>query len=187
MDPADLLVLDDGEAKSVRVEGARHAGDAFERSRLVDVELVRCDLSGCDFSESVWHRVRVVDCRMTGVELSQATLRDVSFVDCKLDDANFKLSKLRNVRFESCVLVAAEFVASAWEQVVVPGCDLRGADLSQVKCADVDLRDARLEGMKGVASLGGATISGDQLVGLALVIAHAMGIKVEPTRSDGSP
>src|SRR5258706_14216889 len=37
---------------------ARHPGESFERARLVDVELVRCDLSGCDFSESVWQRVK---------------------------------------------------------------------------------------------------------------------------------
>lgn len=50
-DPPDFdrLELDeDGELVGGRVQGARHAGDAFARARLVDVELVRCDLAGCD-------------------------------------------------------------------------------------------------------------------------------------------
>src|SRR5204863_1531335 len=79
------LVLEDGDAKGMRVEGARQAGEAFERARLVDVDLVRCDLSGCDFSETIWHRVTLTDCRCSSVELGQATLRDVTFADCKLD------------------------------------------------------------------------------------------------------
>ena len=52
MTELDALVLDDGEAIGVRVVGARQAGESFEQARLVDVELVRCDLSGCDFSEA---------------------------------------------------------------------------------------------------------------------------------------
>ena len=68
---------DDGEAIGVRVVDARQAGEAFAGRRLVDVELVRCDLSGCDFSEAPGERVRLVDCRASAIELPQAKLRDV--------------------------------------------------------------------------------------------------------------
>ena len=47
-----LELDEDGELVGVRVVGARHAGEDFARARLVDVELVRCDLSGCDFTEA---------------------------------------------------------------------------------------------------------------------------------------
>jgi uncharacterized protein YjbI with pentapeptide repeats len=172
------LVLDDGEAKGVRVEGAQHAGEGFERARLVDVEFVRCDLSGCDFAEAVWHRVTLTDCRASSIGLGQATLRNVTFVDCKLDEANFRLGKLRGVRFASCVLVGSEFIGAQLETVAFPGCDLAGTDLSKARCADVDLRDARLDGLEGVGSLKGATIGTDQLIGFAPALAHALGIAV---------
>jgi hypothetical protein len=58
------------------------------------------------------------------------------------------------------------------------GCDLAGADVSKVRCTDVDLRGARLDGVKGVGALKGATISPDQLVVLAPGLAHAIGLRI---------
>ncbi len=173
-----LELDDDGEAIGLRVVDARHPGEAFEQARLVDVELVRCDLSGCDFSESVWHRVKLVDCRASAIELPQANLREVSFVDCKLDNANFRLAKLQRVRFDASVLGGAEFVGAQLADVSFDGSDLAGADVSNAKCAAVDLRGARLDGLRGVASLAGTTIGADQLVGLAPALAQALGLRV---------
>ncbi len=172
------LELDDGEAKGVRVAGARHAGDAFEKARLVDVELVRCDLSGCEFAETVWHRVTLTDCRCSSIELGQATLRDVTFADCRLDDANLRLTKLQRVRFTTCVLTGAELIGAQLEKVAFPLSDLAGADLTNTRCVEVDLRGARLDGLRGVASLSGATIGTDQLIGFAPALAQALGIAV---------
>jgi uncharacterized protein YjbI with pentapeptide repeats len=174
----DALVISDGEAADVRVVGARHAGEAFTGSRLFDVEFVRCDLSGCDFSESIWQRVTLIDCRATSIELAQSTLRDVTFSDCRVDDANFRLAKLLRTRFESCALVGSDFGGAGLEHIAFPGCDLSSADLSQVRCRDVDLRDARLDALKGVGALAGATIDVDQVFGLAPALAVALGLIV---------
>src|SRR3954465_11816315 len=144
-----LELDDDGEARGVRVEGARHSGEAFERARLVDVELVRCDLSGCDFSESVWQRVQLVDWGASALELAQGNLRDVAFRDCKLDDANFRLAQLHRVRFDGSVLGGAEFIGGRLEEIVFAGSDLASADFSGARCAAVDLRGARLDGLRG--------------------------------------
>ncbi len=175
-----LELDDDGEAVGVRVEGARQPGESFERARLVDVELVRCDLSGCDFSESIWHRVRVVDCRLSSVELAQARLREVNFTNARLDDANFRLSSLEGVQFDTCVCTTAEFIGAQLERVLFGGSDLAGADVSQVRCADVDLRGARLDGLRGIGALRGATIGADQLVALAPALAQALGVRIAP-------
>ena len=59
-----------------------------------------------------------------------------------------------------------------------PGCDLAGADVSNAKCSNVDLRGARLDGLQGVGSLRGATIGVDQLFGLAPGLAAAVGLRV---------
>jgi uncharacterized protein YjbI with pentapeptide repeats len=175
----DALVLDDGEAVGMRIEGARHAGELFERVRLSDVEFVRCDLSGCDFSEAIWQKVTLLDCRCSSVELPQASLKDVTFKDCKLDDANLRLAKLQRVRFDGCVLAGAEFISATLEEVTFPGSDLAGADLTKVRCADVDLRDARLDGLQGIDALKGCTIGVDQLFPMAPALAQALGITVK--------
>jgi uncharacterized protein YjbI with pentapeptide repeats len=173
------LVLDgDGECREVRVVGARHGGEDFTRGRFVDVELVRCDLSGSDFSEATWDRVRVVDCRASAIELPQAALRNVAFVDCKLDDANLRMARLREVRFDNCVLAGAEFGAAQLEDVAFNGSDLAGVDFGQARCAAVDLRDARLTGIKGIDSLRGATVALEQVVTLAPALALALGLRV---------
>lgn len=190
--PAAALDLDeDGEAHGLRVVGARHAGVQFERARLVDVELVRCDLSGCDFAESVWQRVKLVDCRASAIELPQSLLREVSFVDCRMEDANLRLARLQRVRFDACSLGRAELIGAQLEDLAFDGSDLAGADFSNVRCSGVDLRRSRLDGLRGVASLAGATIGADQLVGFAPALAQALGLKVraddpggEDARSD---
>jgi uncharacterized protein YjbI with pentapeptide repeats len=178
-DVAEITVDDDGDVIGVRVTDAREPGGAFSKSRLVDVELVRCDLSGCDFSESRWQRVRLVDCRASSIDLSQTNLRDVTFEGCRLDEANLRMAELHSVRFRESQLTGAELTAGTLEQVSFPACDLAGADFSQSRCASVDLRTARLDGLRGVGALSGTTIGFDQLVGLAPALAVALGLKIE--------
>jgi uncharacterized protein YjbI with pentapeptide repeats len=178
MEFLDALTLDDGEALGVRVVGALHAGECFTKARLVDVELERCDLSGCDFSESHWQRVTLVDCRCSAVDLGQSVLRDVTFRGCRMEDANLRLTKLSHVGFYSCSVAGADFAGAQLERIAFPECDLRGVEMRQVRCTDVDLRGARVEGMKGIASLHGATIGVDQLVPMAPALAQALGINV---------
>jgi uncharacterized protein YjbI with pentapeptide repeats len=102
----------------------------------------------------------------------------VTFADCKLDDANLRLAKLQRVRFSSCVLAGAELVGARLEKVAFPASDLAGADLSSTHCTEVDLRGARLGGLRGVASLRGAVIGTEQLIGFAPALAQALGIAV---------
>jgi uncharacterized protein YjbI with pentapeptide repeats len=178
---ADALLLDDdGELTRTRVIGGRHAGFSFAGARLTDVELVRCDLAGCDFSETKLTRVVVVDCRATAIEAGQAQLRDVAIVDSVLRDANFRLTTLENVRFESSTLVGAEFIGARLENVAFTTTDLSRADFTQARCTAVDMRDARLDDVKGVGSLAGASISLDQAFGLAPALAVALGIAIAP-------
>lgn len=173
-----LEIDDDGDAMGLRVVDARHAGEAFARSRLLDVDLVRCDLSGCDFSESVWNRVTLVDCRGSGVDLSQTNLRDVAFTGCRLDEANLRMARLQRVRFDDSQLAGAEFSGGALDEVSFAGSDLTRADFSSARCATVDLRTARLDEIRGIAALKGATIGFDQLVGLAPALAVALGLTI---------
>jgi uncharacterized protein YjbI with pentapeptide repeats len=102
----------------------------------------------------------------------------VTFADCKLDDANLRLAKLQRLRFASCVLAGAELVGAQLDRVAFPASDLAGADLSNARCTEVDLRGARLDGLRGVSSLAGATIGSDQLIGFAPALAQALGIAV---------
>ena len=94
------------------------------------------------------------------------------------------MAKLTRVRFADSVLAGAELVAAALEEVSFAGSDLAGADVSNARCAQVDLRNARLDDLLGLVSLKGSTIGFDQLVGLAPALALALGFAV---RADDEP
>lgn len=176
---ASVIELDDdGELTRTRVTGGRHAGASFAKARLTDVELVRCDLAGCDFSEARFTRVAVVDCRAIALEAGQAQLHGVAIVDSILRDANLRLTTLADVLVEGSSMTGAEFVQAKLERVTFGGTDLSRADFTKVACASVDLRDARLDDLKGVGSLRGATIAPDQAVALAPALAFALGVTI---------
>lgn len=176
--PGVLALDDDGECREQRIVGARPSGRDFCRARFTDVDLVRCDLTGCDFSEAVWLRVRLVDCRASAIDLAQTDLRNVTIADCKLDDANLRLSRLREVRFDGCVLTGAEFVGATLDDVAFTGSDLAGAEFAQATCSAVDLREARLTGIKSVGALRGSTVALEQVVTLASELALALGLRI---------
>lgn len=175
---------EDGELVGARVVGGRHPGADFSRARFVDVELVRCDLSGCDFTEAAFHRVQLHECRASSLEAGLMTWRDGKVTDCRLDDANFRGAHLERVRFETVNAARADFGGAQLDGVAFPGSDLAAADFSHARCTDVDLRDARLEGLHGIGSLRGATIGFDQLFGLAGGLAVALGISVREPDDD---
>jgi len=83
-----------------------------------------------------------------------------------------------HVRIEASNLGRADLGGAQLEDVRFPDCDLRGADFSNARCTDVDLRTARLDDLRGVGSLRGATIGVDQLFGLAPGLAAAAGVRV---------
>ena len=88
------------------------------------------------------------------------------------------------VRFESSALARADFGGALLDDVSFPGCDLTGVDVSKARCSSVDLRGARLDGLRGAGSLGGATIGIDQLFGLAPGLANAVGLRVLAENED---
>ena len=169
VETSTLALDDDGEAIGLRVVDARHAGEQFARARLVDVDLVRCDLSGCDFSESVWQRVTLTDCRASGIDLAQASLGHVTFDDCRLDDANLRLARLHAVRFHTSVLAGADFTGRAGRGRVVHRERPRGRRLLERARGSAGrlTRGARAPWACGHWSLVGPTIDFDQLFGFA--------------------
>jgi uncharacterized protein YjbI with pentapeptide repeats len=85
------------------------------------------------------------------------------------------------------VLRDADFGGAKLTRVRFPGCQLSGADFTKVTCADVDLRGAVLgdpgtetTGIRaGYDSLRGVRIDTLQLMILAPLLAHHLGITVK--------
>ena len=88
------------------------------------------------------------------------------------------MARVEDTRFEDCTLVSTDFTAAQLERVQFAGSDCAGTDFTQVRATEVDLRGARLTGLRGVESLRGAIIGRDQLVPLAAELAVAVGLTV---------
>jgi len=165
-------------------------GGRLRRARLSDVWCSETRLVGSDVAESAWTDVWFSGCVLAGVQAFSGVLRRVTFRGCKLDSVNLRECSLTDVLFEDCVLRDADFGGAKLTRVRFPGCQLTGADFTKVTCADVDLRGAALGGPGGGAdaatgiragydSLRGVRIDTLQLMTLAPLLAHHLGIAVE--------
>ena len=167
--------------------GVTFDGGRLRRARLSDVWLSETRLVGSDVAEASWTDVWFNGCVLAGVQAFSGVLRRVTFRGCKLDSVNFRECKLTDVLFEDCVLRDADFGGAKLTRVRFPGCQLSGADFTKVTCEDVDLRGAVLgdpgaetAGIRaGYDSLRGVRIDTLQLMTLAPLLAHHLGITVE--------
>lgn len=155
------------------------AGTVLEKCQLSECILSRIEAAGMRASDAAWLRVATRDSRLTGADLGTAFLEDCVFKNVKFDEAGLRFATLKRVRFEDCVLRGADFSGAKLSNVTFSGCELEGANFDNAACKAVDLRGEVLTGVKGVLGLKGATISSDQLVQLAPLLAADLGLDVD--------
>ncbi|MGH3280667.1 MAG: pentapeptide repeat-containing protein [Trebonia sp.] len=165
--------------------GTEFDGGRLRRSRLSDVWFAQVRFVAVDLAESSLTDAWASDCVLAGVQAFSLTCRRLRLRNCKLDSVNFRDCKLTDVSFEDCVLRDVDFGSATLTRVRFGGCTLVNADFTRVTCKDVDLRGAKLgtsdavPGIKaGYDSLAGARIDHLQLMILAPLLAHHLGITV---------
>jgi uncharacterized protein YjbI with pentapeptide repeats len=152
---------------------------SFRRGRFTDVWLGGGRLVGGDLVETRWLDVTVTSTVLAGVEAFGAELRRVVFHGGKLNSVNLRGARLREVVFENCVLDDVDLTGAALTDVRFPGSALRGVRVAKATLSNADLRGATaLEFADGYDALRGAIIDSTQLVELAPLLAHALGIAV---------
>jgi uncharacterized protein YjbI with pentapeptide repeats len=92
------------------------------------------------------------------LDLSGARVTGVTFEEVVIDELELAEADLRSVRFESSTIETLS--------------------ASSARFTDVDLSGARLRTIGGIASLRGATISPEQLIDVAPLLAAHLGIVV---------
>jgi uncharacterized protein YjbI with pentapeptide repeats len=157
-----------------RLRRARLSDTWFGETRLVAVDLAESSLTDAWFS----------GCVLAGVQAFSCIGRRVLLRGCKLDSVNFRDAKLTDVTFEDCVLRDVDFGSARLLRVRFAGSTLVNTDFSHATCRDVDLRGARLgtsdaPGIKaGYGSLAGVQIDMPQLMTIAPLLAHHLGLAV---------
>jgi uncharacterized protein YjbI with pentapeptide repeats len=171
-----------GERLSVdgsRLERCSMIGAAYDACSLTDVECVRLEAAGVHAYKANLLRVAFADCRCTGAEFAEARFEDCAFKNVKFDEAGFRFATLTRVRFESCLLRQADFANARLHHVTFTGCDFEGADFTSAVSKNVDIRGEDITQARGVLGLKGATISTEQLIQLATLLASELGFTVE--------
>ncbi len=173
---AELLDVEGCRFRDVRLGDGR-----WRRATLSDSVLESCDLANLELVDSGTQRVRIGGSRLTGLVASGCSVNNTAIVDGIADLSNWRFAKLDRVVFDGCRLIAADFTGSTLTNVTFVDCDLSGADMTQVGVKGVRISRCTLTGLRGVASLSGASIDPLNLLDLTLDLAAALGITIEVT------
>jgi uncharacterized protein YjbI with pentapeptide repeats len=166
------------EVVAARLERVDLAGAQLPGVVVRDVVIDRGDWANIVAYQAHLTRSTLRGVRLTGAQIVDGGLSDVVFEDAKLDLAVFRSSRMRRVEFRGCNLARADFANASIGGATFIDCDLAGAQFSQAKAEGARFSHCQLDGIGGVTSLSGASMSNDDLVLLTRVFAKALGIEI---------
>ena len=152
---------------------------AIEHLDVLDVALKGCNFTASKFPNSSWHVALIDGARCSGTMMSNSVFKNVTFKNSKLELVNFRFSRFENIVFEGCTIDDADFYNATLKNVEFINCTINSVTFASARMSNVDISKSHIEGIKGVNSLKGVTISYDQLMQLAASLADEAGIKVK--------
>lgn len=157
-------------------------GGRFQRARFNDVWMHSVRWVGAELVETDWLDAAAIGSNFAGVTAFSSQLRRVVFQQCKFDSVNFRASTFRDVDFQDCVLRDVDWSGATLTNVTFSGSTLEGVHFAKATLQKVDLRGvpdlSRLA--DGYDALRGAMIDSSQLVNIAPMLAHTLGITIKP-------
>lgn len=156
--------------------------DPFElvpNSEVVGVSFEDCDVVGVFATKSRLERVTVTRGRLRGVTWAGGVLRDVTVDSVAGSDVSARFSQLRVVTFRDCQLPGLDLTEADIDDVTFERCDLRQAKFDHAKVKNLRIEACNLAGVSGATSLRGATMTLDDVLGLAPSLARELGITIE--------
>ena len=156
-------------------------------ARLVDCRLERLSSTYLHSPRSTWRAVELTGSRIGAWEIYDADLESVLIEDCRLGFANLAGTALRNVLIRSTRIDELDLSGIEAERVRFEDCRVGTLRLRGGSLSDVDLRGLEMRVVSGVGSLGGATVSGEQLTELAPLLAQHLGLRVDDQDGEQNP
>jgi uncharacterized protein YjbI with pentapeptide repeats len=151
---------------------------AADLHALVDVAVADRDWANTRAHRLSLLRAELRQCRLTGSDLGESTLVDVTFADCRLDLAALRHVRLERVCFRDCVLDELDLAGAALVDVRFERCRMRSATLTVASAERVELAGCDLLGSTGLERLAGATITVEDAIANAPVLAQALGLTI---------
>jgi uncharacterized protein YjbI with pentapeptide repeats len=147
------------------------------RLLLSDVRIENSDLANIDCTASTFERVEIIGTRLTGAISNESQWKSVLFRECRMDLSMMRMTAMQDCVFEDCTLAQADLYAADLTGAIFRRSDLSRADIAQAKLAQADIRDCRIDGMRGTpAATEGLIISPDQ----AALLITLFGVIVKP-------
>jgi uncharacterized protein YjbI with pentapeptide repeats len=178
LEGGDLSTITHLLADGSRIMRANLSAAQLEKYELVDVVMSKIDCIGLKTSDASWLRTDIADARMTGADFGAAHFEDCIFRGLKLDEAGFRFATFKRVRFEQCILRAADFSNATLQHVTFIDCDFQDTNFAGANCSSVDVCNQDLSHIKGVYGLKNATITNEQLIQLAPLLAAELNFKI---------
>ena len=114
--------------------------------------------------------------RVDSMDFTATTLNIVEFSVLKAGYANFVNANLSDVHFRDCTFETLDLFGASLKNVSFEQCRVDELDIRTVEIDGLDLRGLDFAGVRGLASLKGATISDFQLSQIAPELARSAGI-----------
>lgn len=162
-----------------RLAGWRASQVDAAGTRCSEVELRGWDVPAIAGPRLSLRRVKISESRLGALETYDAFLQETRFTNSKLGWVNLRESKLSDVAFEDCIIDELDLTGCTATRVSLTNCTINTLSLHNTKLTHVDLRGLSVETINGLDSLRGATISTEQVMTLAPLFAHHLGLRVE--------
>lgn len=155
------------------------ADSELTSARLRDTRLDRMQAPNFFAPRSSLHRVSIQNSRIGALDLFDADLRSVTVTESKLGLVNLRAAAGRDVVFRGCILDELDLADGTFTRVAFEDCSVGVLDVHRATLDHVDLRGLRIESIRNMGGMKGATIGSHQVVALAGQFAAHLGLRVE--------
>ncbi len=172
---------DDAAFLGCHIERCALDGVSMRRARISECRLDELGAASLDAADSVW-RDTLVTVRRVGALLSTGgSWTSVRVRGGRLDLVDLSGAKLTGVAFDGCVMGELDLGTVEARDLSFEGCEIELLDVTGARLLRTDLTGASIGSVRGVEGLRGATVTPEQLIGLAPLLAAQLGIKVRQT------
>ncbi|MCO1575386.1 pentapeptide repeat-containing protein [Crossiella sp. SN42] len=171
-------VTGEGSLTRTMVEEVNLSGAHLAPLEMTDVVFRDLDLSNGTLREVTAQRVEWQQCRAIGLNLHLSLATNLFLDGCHLDLATIAIDRVKGiVVFRRCSLRETTITGDL-SNVVFLDCDLAAAEFTGSRADGADLRTSRLDNTRGLSTLRGAIISGEQAASVAEQLATEAGLTV---------
>lgn len=172
--PTDLT---DARLDGVRVEPFVVPELRMRGAGLLEVVFDALDVPVIDAAGTDWSDARLSG-RIGALTAYDSSLRSIHFIGCRLGFVNLRGSELLDVQFTDCAIDELDLADARCRRVRFTDTRIASLEVPRAVLVDVDLRGAALSAISGVGQLSGATITRDQALQLAPLLAAHVGLSI---------